>query len=50
MIPLVPAERQVNGLPLESRSATLVLAELTGAPSVTSVESFGQTRRDPYTG
>ncbi len=47
--PLAPAERQVNGPPLEPRSVTVVLDELTGAPNVISVAVFGQTRRDAYT-
>jgi len=44
--PLAPAERQLNGPPLEPRSVTVVLDELTGAPNVISVVFFGQTRRD----
>ncbi len=49
MMPLAPAERHFNGPPLEARSVTVVLAELTGAPRVISVASFGQERRDAYT-
>jgi hypothetical protein len=49
MIPLVPAEYHFNGPPLEPRSVTVVLDELTGAPIVILVESLGQTRRDAYT-
>jgi hypothetical protein len=47
--PLALAERHFNGPPLEPRSVTVVLAELTGAPSVISVELLGQIRRDAYT-
>ena len=49
MIPLAPADCHFNGPALEPRSVTVVLAELTGAPNVISVESLGQTRRDAYT-
>ncbi len=44
--PLAPAERQDNGPVLEPRSVTVVLDELTGAPSVISVALLGQTRSD----
>jgi hypothetical protein len=47
--PLVPAERQFNGPPLEPRSVTVVLGELIGAPKVISVVLFGQIRREAYT-
>ncbi len=47
--PLAPAERQDSGPVLEPRSVTVVLDELTGAPSVISVALLGQTRRDAYT-
>ncbi len=43
--PPVPPERQVNGPPLKPRRFTVVLAEVTGAPSVISVALLGQTRR-----
>jgi hypothetical protein len=49
MPPLVPAERQFNGLPLEPRSVIVVLDELTGAPKMISVVIFDQTRRHAYT-
>ena len=43
--PPVPPERQFNGPPLEPRRFTVVLAEVTGAPSVISVVPLGQLRR-----
>jgi hypothetical protein len=43
--PPVPPERQVNGPPLKPRRFTVVLDEVTGAPSVISVVPLGQLRR-----
>jgi hypothetical protein len=47
--PLAPAELHFNAPAFEPRSVTVVLCEVTGAPSVISVVFFGQTRRDAYT-
>ena len=47
--PPVPPERQFSGPPLEPRRLTVVLDEVTGAPSVTSVVPLGQLRRVAYT-
>jgi hypothetical protein len=41
-----PAGRQLSGPTFEPRSVTIILDELTGAPSVISVVLPGQTRSD----
>ena len=43
--PPVPPECQFNGSPLKPRRFTVVLDEVTGAPSVISVVLPGQLRR-----
>ncbi len=44
--PLAPPDCHFNAPTFEPRSVTVVLGEVTGAPSVISVVLFGQTRRD----
>jgi hypothetical protein len=47
--PPAPPDVQLSGPPLDPRSVTVVLAEVTGAPSVTCVVPTGQSRRVAYT-
>ncbi len=44
--PVVPAARHLSGPESEPRRVTTVSAEVTGAPSATSLELLGHTRRD----